>query len=70
MAITPSPTLYAPHDWRTSTFSAGGQCVDVKIIDNMVMVRHSSGQGGVVEFTHPEWSAFIEGVYAGEFDAT
>lgn len=59
-----------PHDWKTSSFSAGGQCVDVRTTEDAVHVRNSKtlfGSSPNLRFTHGEWSAFMAGVKAGEF---
>ena len=57
-------------EWQTSTFSAGGQCVEVHrtgLNEGLVELRHSKGLPDPV-FTLDEWNAFIAGVKAGEFD--
>ena len=60
--------------WRKSTFSngSGGNCVEVAIAmpDGRRAVRDSKdhGTGPVLHFTKDEWSAFVAGVKAGEFD--
>ena len=58
--------------FKTSTFSDGGGCVEVgQLPDGSVAVRHSKEKpdGGVLLFTEREWTAFVAGVKAGEFDA-
>jgi hypothetical protein len=56
------------HDWKTSSFSAGGQCVDVRTTADYVHVKHS-GESAAQQsvFTHGEWAAFVAGMKAGEF---
>jgi hypothetical protein len=55
-------------EFRKSTFSQQMQCVEVAFVDNDVMVRDSKHRSGaVLQFTHPEWDAFVKGVRAGEF---
>ena len=62
------------HDdgWRTSTWSGtngNGECVEVRLTPLVVQVRNSKDRAGpVVEFTHPEWRAFLAGAREGEFD--
>lgn len=56
-------------DWRTSTFSGGGGCVEVTPVDNKVAVRHSRRPNEeVIVYSAAEWSAFIDGAKKGEFD--
>ena len=59
-------------EFRKSTFSSPtGQCVEVGFVaggTRQVMVRDSKNRGGaVLQFTQPEWDAFVRGVRAGEF---
>jgi Domain of unknown function (DUF397) len=58
--------------WRKSTFSSphGGNCVEVADLpDGGRAVRDSKDrEGPALVFTPGEWSAFAEGVRAGEFD--
>jgi Domain of unknown function (DUF397) len=56
--------------WRTSTFSGeSGNCVEVKPIGGAFAVRDSKTQDSpILVFSAAEWSAFTQGVRAGEFD--
>ena len=55
-------------NWRKSTYSNSGQCVEVAQLPDGVAMRDSKNPGGpVLEFTEAEWSAFLKGVRAGEF---
>jgi len=58
--------------WRKSSFSSGsgGNCVEVTTLpDGGAAVRHSKNPGGpMIAYTAAEWTAFLEGVKAGEFD--
>lgn len=58
--------------WRTSSYSgANGDCVEVADLpDGRRAVRDSKdcGRGPTLLFTSSEWSAFVAGVKAGEFD--
>jgi hypothetical protein len=55
--------------WRTSSLSAGGNCVQVAFLQDRIGVRHSKDQHGpMLVFNPGEWDAFTGGVRAGEFD--
>lgn len=56
--------------WRKSTRSgAAGHCVEVANVPTAVLVRDSKDvDGPVLAFAAPDWSGFIAGVRAGEFD--
>jgi hypothetical protein len=58
-------------EWRTSTFSGGnGSCVEVASnLHGIIAVRDSKDrQGPALVFTPDEWTAFLAGVRADEFD--
>ncbi|MEU8003324.1 DUF397 domain-containing protein [Catellatospora sp. NPDC049111] len=57
--------------WRKSSRSDnnGGQCVEVAMAEVAVGVRDSKDpNGAVLVFTADEWTAFLSGAKAGEFD--
>jgi hypothetical protein len=56
--------------WTKASFSnPGGACVEVAQISDGVAVRDSKDpEGSILRYTKPEWSAFLSGVRAGEFD--
>jgi predicted secreted Zn-dependent protease len=56
--------------WRKSTRSgAAGHCVEVANVPSAVLVRDSKDANGpVLTFAAAQWSGFISGVRAGEFD--
>ena len=56
--------------WRTSARSGNvGNCVQVAVADNAIGVRDSKDpDGAILEFTIPEWRAFVDGAKDGEFD--
>jgi hypothetical protein len=57
-------------DWRRSSFCGTNACVEVAQTDDAYLVRDSKNPTGpVLQFTLPEWKAFIAGVNAGEFSA-
>lgn len=58
--------------WKTSSYSTGnGACVEVAVTaDGGRAVRDTKDrQGGTQFYTRAEWTAFVAGVKAGEFDA-
>lgn len=56
--------------WRKSSASGSGNCVEVAFDQGKILVRDSKagGAGAVLSFTADEWSAFLIGVHAGEFE--
>jgi hypothetical protein len=57
--------------WKKSSWSfSNGNCVEVRVLaDGGVGVRNSRVPGvHLPPFTADEWTAFIAGVRAGEFD--
>jgi hypothetical protein len=60
-----------PVSFTKSTFSgaANSNCVEVAFEGGNALVRNSRHpEGAVLEFTYGEWTAFLAGVRAGEFD--
>lgn len=56
--------------YTKSTFSAGGNCVEVCLLaDGTVGLRDSKDTSKPPHVFHqPEWRAFVAGVRAGQFD--
>ncbi|HEY3867219.1 MAG TPA: DUF397 domain-containing protein [Actinocrinis sp.] len=57
--------------WFKSSFCKPGpnECVEVAIGPDEIGVRDSKDRsGGRLTFTRAEWTAFLAGVRAGEFD--
>jgi hypothetical protein len=56
--------------WRKSSFSEPTQCVEVALLrGGGAITRDSKNPSGpALTFTAGEWSAFLAGVKAGEFD--
>jgi hypothetical protein len=57
--------------FQKSSFSGpNGACVEVGQDDDRILVRDSkaNGEGPVLTFTRDEWTAFLNGVTAGEFN--
>jgi hypothetical protein len=57
-------------DFRKSSFSGGGGCVEVGFLpDGDVVVRDSKAPAvTALVFGPTEWKAFLSGVKAGEFE--
>lgn len=57
-------------EYRTSTFCSYGNCVEVGMTpDGGVSVRDTKApESGDLRFTAEEWTAFLAGARAGEFD--
>ncbi len=53
--------------WHQSTACTSGSCVQVAHADGSVFIRMSHDPTHVLEFTPDEWTAFVQGVNAGEF---
>lgn len=56
--------------WAKSIWSDTGACVEVAYSHGTVGVRDTKaeGAGPILEFTEPEWRAFVRGAADGEFD--
>lgn len=58
-------------DWYRSSFCnpCCGNCVEVRASGPDIEVRDSKNpEAGALTFTEDEWTAFVAGVKAGEFD--
>jgi predicted secreted Zn-dependent protease len=56
-------------EWRTSSASNSGSCVEIAFLARSVLVRQSRNPSGpVLAFSDREWAAFLTGVRNGEFD--
>jgi hypothetical protein len=56
-------------DWRISSRSSGGSCVEVAIDPARALMRHSRDpDGSVLVFGQLAFREFIAGVRSGEFD--
>jgi hypothetical protein len=51
-----------------SSKNGGGYCVGVALLNDKVSVINTKSKGPTVEFTLNEWTAFLQGAKAGEFD--
>ena len=59
----------APANWRKSSFSQNGDCVEVACTKTSVLVRDSeSHPGAVLEFGYLGWKLFVATMKSGESD--
>lgn len=56
--------------WKKARASVDQNCVEVCLGDEAVLVRDTKDQeqGPILRFTRAEWTAFLTGVRAGEFN--
>lgn len=54
--------------WRRPSACEASACVEVKHGEGVVLLRSSQRPDVVVELTGAEWSAFLAGVRAGDFE--
>ena len=55
--------------WRKSSFSESGNCVEVAILDDQILVRDSKDRNGpVLTFGVNEWRDFLSSARDGYFD--
>jgi uncharacterized protein DUF397 len=58
--------------WRKSSYSNpnGNECVEVSFSNAVGMRDSHHPHGAVLVFDHSEWTAFLDGITAGEFHPT
>lgn len=64
-------SVWPSADWRKSSRSSpsGDNCVEVAFAGDAVAVRDTKNrEAAMLVFTGDEWTAFLDGVKAGEFD--
>jgi hypothetical protein len=57
--------------WKNSTYCLEGNCAEVRSVGQQeaIQVRDSKNpDADILTFTTSEWTAFVDGVKAGEFD--
>jgi hypothetical protein len=55
--------------WRKSTASGTGDCVEVAVSSESVLVRDSKqSPSNILKFSSCEWRVFVSGARAGIFD--
>lgn len=57
-------------DWRKSSYSDNGECVELAMLDDGIGVRDSKlgDDSPVLTFTRTELAALVAGIRTGEFD--
>lgn len=55
-------------DFRTSSFCSSGACIGVAVDADSVTVADLPDGEAVLRVSREQWSAFVAGVKAGEFD--
>lgn len=56
-------------EWQRSSYCGSNACVEVSLTSDAVLVRDSKNpEVAPLTFTADEWSAFVQGVRAGEFN--
>jgi len=61
--------VISTENYRKSTFSGNGGCVEVRLRDGVISLRDSKDVTLPAHtFTPDEWTAFLAGVRNGEFD--
>ena len=56
-------------NWRTSSRSGGGNCVEVAVEDDLVHVRNSRDRSGpVLTFSRAAFRDFVEFIVQGDAD--
>lgn len=54
--------------WRTASFCASGECVEVGQQDGLIMVRDSTQpHGGMVQWTAGGWRSFVRDIKDDRF---
>jgi hypothetical protein len=54
--------------WRSSSYCAGGECIEVAVVDDAVLIRASASPDHVIRIAKAEWNALMAGIRSGEFD--
>lgn len=55
--------------WRKSSYSEqSGNCLELAVVDGVVLVRESDEPDAVIRTTRAKLAAFLAGAKAGEFD--
>ncbi|HEU4420964.1 MAG TPA: DUF397 domain-containing protein [Pilimelia sp.] len=63
-----SRTAASTGPWRKSARCESSSCVEVASLDGLAGIRNSTAPETHLVFGPADWSAFLAGVRAGEFD--
>ena len=63
-----SPMATSTWNWRKSARCESSSCVEVAKVNGLAAIRNSTDPQVHLVFGSADWSAFIAGVRAGEFD--
>ncbi len=66
--LTQSPNPFKDQGFKLSSFTHKCCCVAVRMGDTVDVRDTKHPDGPTVSFNKDEWSAFVDGVKAGEFD--
>ena len=53
--------------WRKASFCQAGECAEVAVEDEEILLRSTRSPATVVRLTTAEWRALAKGIQAGEF---
>lgn len=66
-------TNFEHAQWRKSSRSngnGGANCVEVAVAGTSIGVRDSKNAAGpILQFTHNDWTSFVDGTKHGRFDS-
>ena len=67
-STTRRPKRSMAGEWRKASRCQNGECVEVRQLGSVVMVRHSAHPEHIIAVTKTLWPPFIAALKAGEFD--
>lgn len=56
------------HTWKRSSFCESGACIEVEFFDDKIFLWNNTEPIYKIAATREEWSAFVAGIKAGQFD--
>jgi hypothetical protein len=60
----------AGNTWRKASRCQSGECVEVFLADDAVLIRASARPDDALKITTGSWRAFADAAKAGEFDTS
>jgi hypothetical protein len=55
--------------WRTASYCASGECVQITQRDGLIILRDSTRPGGItLPYAAVKWQSFVADTKAGKFD--